>query len=182
MNSPFFLVPEHPQGKASPSIRLRIGEMIIGRDSQSDIVIPDRTVSRKHAQLSIAATGILVTDLHSRSGTWVNSKRTRFSRIVSGNELRLGSYAFRISEDPIGEHGLSSGIETEDPRPSPHAKLTARQTEVLHWLVQGYQQKEVAVKLNISPDTVHNHIRAIYTAYQVHSNVELLLKILPPPG
>jgi DNA-binding CsgD family transcriptional regulator len=43
-------------------------------------------------------------------------------------------------------------------------------------------EKEVAAQLGISRETVHNHIRRIYAAYNVHSRVELLLKVNPMKG
>jgi serine/threonine protein kinase len=49
------------------------GGLVIGRDkTQSNITIPDHTVSRRHAVLSLDASGLLIEDANSRNGTWVN--------------------------------------------------------------------------------------------------------------
>src|SRR6516164_2512448 len=39
--------------------------------------------------------------------------------------------------------------------------LTAREGEVLHWVIQGKRDKEIADILSASPRTIHNHVRSI---------------------
>jgi DNA-binding CsgD family transcriptional regulator len=39
--------------------------------------------------------------------------------------------------------------------------LTGREGEVLHWVIQGKRDKEVAAILSVSPRTIHNHLRSI---------------------
>lgn len=55
--------------------------------------------------------------------------------------------------------------------------LTERQAEVLHWLVRGASNKEIARRIDISPHTVNMHVRAIFRALGVHSRQEALFKI-----
>jgi hypothetical protein len=47
-------------------------EIHIGRDPECEIMVPDRQVSRVHAKLSISNTGIVLEDLLSKNGTYVN--------------------------------------------------------------------------------------------------------------
>lgn len=49
-----------------------LDELLIGRDEQCDIVIPDRQVSRHHAKLYRTPQGTLLEDLLSKNGTHVN--------------------------------------------------------------------------------------------------------------
>jgi hypothetical protein len=46
--------------------------MSIGREPQVDIVIPDRQVSRFHARITPGNNGVLLEDLGSKNGTYVN--------------------------------------------------------------------------------------------------------------
>jgi DNA-binding CsgD family transcriptional regulator len=39
--------------------------------------------------------------------------------------------------------------------------LTVREGEVLHWVIQGKRDKEVADILSAGPKTIHNHLRSI---------------------
>jgi DNA-binding NarL/FixJ family response regulator len=58
------------------------------------------------------------------------------------------------------------------------AELTAREREVLELLAGGATPKEVAAKLNISWQTVRNHIRFIYDKLHVHTRTDAVLKYL----
>jgi len=48
------------------------GAIILGRDEQCDVVIPDRQVSRQHARITPTSGGILLEDLGSKNGTHCN--------------------------------------------------------------------------------------------------------------
>lgn len=52
-------------------------------------------------------------------------------------------------------------------------RVSARETDVLQLLVRGYSDKEVAANLQISPNTVDTHVRAIYRKFNIHSRVQL---------
>jgi DNA-binding NarL/FixJ family response regulator len=58
------------------------------------------------------------------------------------------------------------------------AELTAREKEVLELLAGGATPKEVAARLNISWQTVRNHIRFIYDKLHVHTRTDAVLKFL----
>lgn len=48
--------------------------LIFGRDASCDIPIPNRQVSRRHAQISPSAEGVILEDLRSKNGTHRNGK------------------------------------------------------------------------------------------------------------
>jgi pSer/pThr/pTyr-binding forkhead associated (FHA) protein len=48
--------------------------LLLGRDEQCDIIIPDRQVSRHHARLTLTDQGVLLEDLGSKNGTHLNGK------------------------------------------------------------------------------------------------------------
>ncbi len=65
-----------------------LGESIsIGRNSHSDLVLPDEVVSRDHAMLRAREDGFYIEDLRSRNGTFVNGKR-----IDQPTKLKNGDY------------------------------------------------------------------------------------------
>jgi len=70
--------------------------------------------------------------------------------------------------------GKVESIRRVPPRgASPSAPpLTPRETEVLHQLAAGLQNKEVAQKLNLSLATVRNHVHSILVKLGVHSKLE----------
>ena len=58
------------------------------------------------------------------------------------------------------------------------ARLTSREQEVLKALARGLSEKEVAATLNISAQTVHNHVKNIYGKLDAHSRTEAVMKYL----
>jgi RNA polymerase sigma factor (sigma-70 family) len=55
--------------------------------------------------------------------------------------------------------------------------LSPREREILDYLAQGYQYKEIAAALNISYATVRTHIERVYQKLQVCSRAEAVAKI-----
>ena len=56
--------------------------------------------------------------------------------------------------------------------------LSIREKEIIGALAQGYNHKMIADKLGISVNTVRNHFRSIHFKLCVHSNTQVLLKVL----
>lgn len=93
---PFTLVSIDDPARRYP---LRDGKLILGRESDNDIVLADPSVSRHHAQLSVLGRyhEITVCDLNSREGSYVNERRLeRPTPLRAGDELRLGQQRLRL--------------------------------------------------------------------------------------
>jgi hypothetical protein len=76
------------------------GAIEMGRDPSAGIVLQDAEVSRKHARLSPTPNGILVEDLGSRNGTYVNDQPVQGVReLRPGDELRAGVTVFALQGD-----------------------------------------------------------------------------------
>lgn len=54
------------------------------------------------------------------------------------------------------------------------ALLSERETEVLKLLAQGYVNKEIALRLAITPATVGSHVKNLYRKLAVHSRVQVV--------
>ena len=186
MNSEMFLV-LRANGHPSLATRLKLGDLTIGRSSLNDISFALDTISRTHARLAVGVQGVIVTDLGSRNGTFVNGKRIQCASVFPGESIQLGNVQLLLSRDPDGVGGRDSDEVTHDAKSiarmdqSTPAPLSPAQTKVFDLLVQGHLEKAVADELKLSVHTVHNHARKIYEAYQVTSRVELLLKVMPRP-
>jgi len=55
--------------------------------------------------------------------------------------------------------------------------LTAKESEILSWLVKGYSYKMIADQMHIAVETVRSHIKKIYKKLQVSSATEAVYKI-----
>jgi len=69
-------------------------------------------------------------------------------------------------------------FQNRKPFPGDEEPLSKREQEILDLLAQGYRAKEIAQKLSISFDTVHTHLRNIYSKLRVHSQTEAVIKYL----
>lgn len=57
-------------------------------------------------------------------------------------------------------------------------RFSTRQKDILMRLIRGQRVREIAESLFLSPSTVRNHLTAIYKKFGVHSQTELLVKLL----
>jgi two-component system NtrC family sensor kinase len=101
---------------------------IVGRDKENEITLPDKSVSRKHAQIFQKKNNLFIKDLGSANGTFVNGKKIRSSEFCSGDTFQIGKYQFeviisdQVSESTKNEWDLSTHIidpeelETESER------------------------------------------------------------------
>ena len=64
------------------------------------------------------------------------------------------------------------------PSKNQNFSLTKREMEILHLLVEGYNNQAISDKLFISIETVRNHIRHIYEKLQVHSKSQAVVKAI----
>jgi two-component system cell cycle response regulator len=69
----------------------------IGRDHDNDIALQSDSVSRHHAKLERRGMDVVVIDLGSTNGTFVNDDQTRLkeSRLERGDLLRIGDTVFK---------------------------------------------------------------------------------------
>ena len=70
--------------------------------------------------------------------------------------------------------GLRKASRSEDRDPGAEA-LTKRERQVLQFICQGVSDAKIADRLNLSPNTVRNHIAALYRKLDVHNRTEAAL-------
>ena len=91
-----------PRGSAVFTGTLRVAErpLQVGRDPRCEVVIPDPTVSRQHARLAVDGEELVVEDLGSSGGTYVNGVRVSRAELRRGDLVRLGQRVeFAVSAD-----------------------------------------------------------------------------------
>ncbi len=75
------------------------GQIVVGRDASCDFVIPDDTVSRRHARIEPAPDGLKVTDTGSANGTWFKSRRVTELVARPGDRFALGAAVLECIEE-----------------------------------------------------------------------------------
>lgn len=106
-------------GNASPTaLAFQVFEnatVRIGRSKSNDLVVSDRDVSRFHATFNTSASGIVLSDLSSTNGTFVNSRRlTTPIDLVSGDTITFGnitvSLILHVADDQEEHDGTTTAL------------------------------------------------------------------------
>jgi putative serine protease PepD len=63
----------------------------VGRETDNDIVTPDQSVSRHHAEIRAAGEGWEVVDVGSSAGTWVNGQRVQRAGLTGTTAVSFGA-------------------------------------------------------------------------------------------
>ena len=71
-------------------IELKLGANRVGRSPDCDFQIVHPTVSGFHCELVLSEAGVLLRDLESTNGTFVNGKRIREARLEDGQTVHFG--------------------------------------------------------------------------------------------
>ncbi|MEM7113197.1 MAG: FHA domain-containing protein [Chloroflexota bacterium] len=99
-----------PTGRAHP---LTNEATVIGRVAENDIVITSKRVSREHAQVRRDGWRLILEDLGSTNGTFLNGQRLAESaQLRDGDQIKIGDVAFTFY-DPDVTHQDSPLVEME---------------------------------------------------------------------
>lgn len=93
------------------------GETEVGRERSAGIRVEDRTISRRHATVSVRDGRVFVTDLGSQNGTAVNGLRIRKeTALKDGDEVRFGNILMAFHAGRLETPGAldSSSVRLED--------------------------------------------------------------------
>lgn len=87
-------------------------EIVIGRESDLDVVLQEDMVSRKHAKIVVRDGEIQISDLGSTNGTFVNGQKVKRARIAEGDRVLVGTSLMKV---------VRAEATVEQPTPLPHA-------------------------------------------------------------
>jgi DNA-binding CsgD family transcriptional regulator len=104
------------------------------------------------------------TDLHMR--TRFGTKRLSIATIVLKDEAETTVLHVLREEEEAPAQATGELVP----------RLTRRQREVLHLLVEGVRVTEIAARLTLAETTVRNHVRAILRELDAHSQLEAVAR------
>lgn len=80
------------------------GEMLVGREAECQIPVLSGHISRYHAKIRVTHTGVVLEDLHSTNGTFVNGRRLTAPKVLSlGDEVLFHTERFRLVSGRSGD-------------------------------------------------------------------------------
>lgn len=85
-------------------IPFRSGVSVIGRGETCHIVLHSAGISKQHAQIEVLSGKIIITDLNSRNGTFVNGVQIRTKALKKGDKIALNDVLMEVvdtTEVPI---------------------------------------------------------------------------------
>jgi len=81
------------------------GAMSIGRDAGNFVQLDDNEVSRRHAEIRRVGATLVVGDLKSSNGTWLNNRKIERAELASGDHVQVGRtimvYARDSADEPV---------------------------------------------------------------------------------
>ncbi len=86
--------------------------MLVGRADDASLCLPMESISRQHARLTLAGDEILVEDLGSANGTWINGERISRGHARHGDEIRFDKERFQLL---VPGHGVPPPTTTQRP-------------------------------------------------------------------
>jgi len=100
-----------------PGQRVRLGGqlVVIGRSEPADWILPDEQVSRSHCQVCVVFDEVIVVDLESSNGTFIEGQRlTEGTKLPIGARLQIGSHVIEhewctreeVEESQAREHDI----------------------------------------------------------------------------
>ncbi len=72
--------------------------LTIGRGRENSIVLDDMLVSRHHVRITADADGLILEDLGSRNGTYVNGRRVERTHLSEGDRIGIGAATFEVRD------------------------------------------------------------------------------------
>jgi hypothetical protein len=107
-------------------------QVIIGRGGELDIVLVEDMVSRKHAKINTTEGKIVIEDLGSTNGTFVNGEKIKRARLKEGDRVLIGTSILKLIQagaasgpDDFSEQELNQLLENQNkarggaPAPTP---------------------------------------------------------------
>lgn len=174
--------PRRPGSEAEGKPRLRVtagahagevfeideGEWIVGKGDDARIRLSDSGVSRRHAKLVKSSDGmIVIIDLQSTNGTYVNEQRVEMSPLREG--MRVG-----IGPDAELELTFREDVTPTPPRrPKVENPLTKRELEIARLVAKGLTNPQIGEQLAIKARTVSSHLDNVYARLRISGRAAL---------
>ena len=98
-------------------------ELVVGRASDAGIVLVEEMVSRRHARFLLSGHELMVEDLGSTNGTFVNGEKIQRSPLKEGDRVLIGTSILKVV---TSDAAARSSRKLEPPRPSMAPRGPAR--------------------------------------------------------
>ena len=98
-------------------VPLSAPEIRFGRSSDNEVVLPDYSVSRRHATVRREDDTWTIYDLGSTNGVQINQESVDSSPIRAGDVLKIGVFELRVEDSSAGRRPARPAAPDGDSRP-----------------------------------------------------------------
>jgi Tol biopolymer transport system component/predicted component of type VI protein secretion system len=102
-------------------VEMKGDSFLIGRGTTADIQLQDSLVSREHARVSYNGKQLMLEDLDSKYGTFLNGDPVKTATLKNGDRIRFGGSLFHLHvpkslslEDEPGQDDIATVMASED--------------------------------------------------------------------
>ena len=122
------------RGKPLSSIDLPKGAVVVlGRGNDANFQIKSSALSRRHCQIRNTGHIIILRDLNSLNGTFLNRKRVRETNVTNEDEIQIGPIMIKVEFDEAVSHTPGPLIiNTEEPIPAAISEPTEKMKSPYH--------------------------------------------------
>ncbi|MCA9664275.1 MAG: sigma 54-interacting transcriptional regulator [Myxococcales bacterium] len=152
----FTLLVYYRDGAVSATVGPDHAQTTIGRARPSDIVLPERSLSRRHARFVYSDGALWVEDLASTNGTKLNGREiNKREQLMVGDEAQLGSVTVTV-------HGFGATVGVARDRPQSYERFAA---QLLDDALQAHTfGRSVALLMVRAGASAHGHVMRWYPA------------------
>ncbi len=158
-------------------------EVTIGRDLKNDLVLADPRASRHHAIVRQTTSGVLLEDLKTNNGTFVNRQRITEIKLADGDTIKIGNSLLTFSAevpDPLATEDLRQVLQKR-PDEVLNTSFSADLTESKEAPPLVYRQ-ELAKKERILAlfYELSRKLGSVFSLEEIYDKVfEILLQVTP---
>ncbi|MDB6038467.1 MAG: domain containing protein [Verrucomicrobiales bacterium] len=114
------------EGLTGRTLELKVDKTTIGRLEDNSFQIAEPSVSSHHCEVLLKGSDVVIKDLNSTNGTFINGEKITESTLKPGQILRLGNIELRLEAD-----GAASAPAPGSPAAATAAKQKLDQTRVI---------------------------------------------------
>jgi hypothetical protein len=118
------------EGFTGRSFDLKVETTTVGRVADNAFEIPESSVSSHHAEIVLRGNEVLIRDLNSTNGTFINGERITEAVLKPGQVLRLGTVEMRLDTGDASSPAAPAPPAVP-PKAPPKPKQALDQTRII---------------------------------------------------
>ena len=97
------------EGLTGRAHELKVDKTTVGRLDDNTFQIPEQSVSSHHCEVLLKGSDVIVRDLDSTNGTYINGEKISEKVLKPGQILRLGNVEARLEADGVAGAPAAAG-------------------------------------------------------------------------